>query len=102
MGATFCYVTLTWVFFRAESLTRAAGFLAQMLTHTWLTLPGAKWLLLLAGGFLLFEWIRRTRQHPLDIRDLPVRLRWAAYAGLCFAIALFGNLGKVDFIYIRF
>jgi D-alanyl-lipoteichoic acid acyltransferase DltB (MBOAT superfamily) len=102
IGATFAYVVLAWIFFRAGSLAQALGFLTHMLTHSWLASPESKWMLLLAAAFLLFEWMRREKEHPLDIRSLPVAVRWAVYGGLSFWIVLAGHLGQVGFIYMRF
>jgi D-alanyl-lipoteichoic acid acyltransferase DltB (MBOAT superfamily) len=102
MVLLFAYVWVAWIFFRAASLEHALRFLAHMLTHTWIVLPGAKWLLLLAAAFLLIEWVRREKEHPLVLPGLPAILRWTIYCALSLAIYYFGHLGHLDFIYTHF
>jgi alginate O-acetyltransferase complex protein AlgI len=102
MVLLFAYVWVAWIFFRAASLEHALRFLAHMLTHTWIALPGAKWLLLLAAAFLLIEWVMREKEHPLVLPGLPAILRWTIYCALSLAIHYFGHLGYLDFIYTHF
>jgi alginate O-acetyltransferase complex protein AlgI len=102
MVVLFTYVWVAWIFFRAASLEHALRFLAHMLTHTWIALPGANWLLLMAAAFLLIEWVMRAKEHPLFMPELPAILRWAIYCALSITIYYSGHLGQLDFIYTHF
>ncbi len=102
MKLVFAYVLLGWIFFRATSLEHALRFIVCMLTHTWIVLPGARWLLVMAASFMVCEWFRREKDHPLDIAGLHAGLRWAIYGVLSLSIYYFGRFGQLDFIYSHF
>jgi D-alanyl-lipoteichoic acid acyltransferase DltB (MBOAT superfamily) len=102
MITIFAYVLLAWIFFRSQSLEQALRFIARMLTQSWIALPGANGLLLLAAGFLIFEWTRREKEHSLDMPEVHAGVRWAVYAILSLSIYLCGHLGRLDFIYSHF
>jgi hypothetical protein len=53
---------------------------------------------------LLFivEWLQRFKNHALDIREMPIIIRWFIYIFLLLIILLLGKLGEVEFIYFQF
>ena len=106
MSGTFLLVLLGWVFFRADSLGQAVGYLGRMVTHP--LLPGEVWYgyylapLLACVGLLIIEWIQRRKEHPLKIDNLPGWARWSIYYFLFIGTLLFGTFGGSEFIYFRF
>ncbi len=102
MKLLFAYVLIGWIFFRATSVEHALRFIGCMLTHPWIVIPGAVWLLVMAASFMVFEWFRREKEHPLDIAGLHGGLRWGIYLGLGLSIYYLGHFGQLDFIYSHF
>lgn len=109
---TFHIVTLTWVFFRAESLSDAF----YILSHLFSNLNGQPGVFNLIGGryeffiailgILVMAWIHWMQGEGNDLRTVLLRqpgwLRWLAYYGLVISILMFGKLGAIEFIYLRF
>jgi hypothetical protein len=100
--ATFHYVCLTWIFFRADSISGAAAMLEQMgsLTTDTSNLQVPVMLVVIAGYAAHFL-------PSVDAaRDGFVRLPAAAQAGVLFAVALglyaVASAGVAPFIYARF
>ncbi len=103
---TFACVTLTWIFFRAESLSHA-GLLLQSLFSRW-DLPAALSLLdlsaldvlLFIGMLLLFPLLHRVSEEERDIPDL-----WLVLLVLSIGLSWMMRLenGTVSaFIYFQF
>jgi D-alanyl-lipoteichoic acid acyltransferase DltB (MBOAT superfamily) len=67
---TFGIIVVSWVFFRAETISDAFGYLKQMLDSSIFLLPTNKRLLLKNIIFILFmlifEWFGREKQFALD------------------------------------
>ncbi len=108
MVGTFGLVMLGWLFFRAESLGQAFGYLGQII-HNPLNWSGTNYGFLKAGVIvsvvmLLIEWIgRRNREHTLQsIKKLPTWLRWGIYYTLVIGLMLWGTYGNAEFIYFQF
>ena len=103
---TFTLVLIGWIIFRAESMSQAIGFIAQMFT----ALPGShipafgKNCLLCGLLVTGIEWLQRDKQHALQFSGFPFNhrwTRWAVYYALLVLIAL--NVGKEQtFIYFQF
>lgn len=113
---TFLLLTLTWVFFRADSLHQAVFVIKHILliardgfglASVAALLPWRRWLLLAVSLLLCLQedvCIARGRRFPTDTAS---GLRyWGAAAALLFAAALFGVYGpEIDareFVYFRF
>lgn len=108
IGATFSFVTLAWVFFRAQSLGQALSYLARV------TLAGGQFAPILSetlncallGVFILLvsEWLTRHRTYPLEgLANCHFTVRWLVYLVLINFTYLLGNLGSsYDFIYFQF
>ncbi|MBM6870329.1 MBOAT family protein [Pseudoflavonifractor phocaeensis] len=112
---TFLLSTAAWVFFKAESLGKAAAIFAAMVRGPWLTHPVTAWgldrpELVVAGlALLLFFFVEvRTLRRPVGagLLDAPRPLRWAAALLLAAAVLVFGIYGTgydaQDFIYFKF
>ncbi len=105
MAGTFLLVCLGWVFFRADSLPQALGYLEGIfvhpsfggVTHGYLKAP-----LIAAVGLLLVEWFQRRRRHALRLKGWPRWARWAAYYAVALLLILFGAYGNLEFIYFQF
>ncbi len=106
MLGTFLLVLLGWVFFRADSLGHAFGYLGRMVTHP--LLLGQVWYgyyltpLLVSLGLIIVEWIQRRKRHVLRIEKLPAGVRWSIYYLLVIGVLLFGTFGGTEFIYFQF
>lgn len=105
MGGTFAAVTLSWIFFRAESMAKALGYYAHLLSRSLWQKPQlfpatALGLVIL---FTAVEWM--GREQPYAIARLgatwPKALRWAFYYLLI--LAIFSLVPKTQqFIYFQF
>ena len=107
MLLTFALVVLGWIFFRADTIVDAFGYLAHIPSQL-LTIP-----LLINRNFyiplfcsivVLFvvEWLNRTQAHGLELgRIKPLVVRLAIYYVLIFSIII--NAGaEQTFIYFQF
>ena len=106
MLITFAMVFFGWIFFRAETITHAVQYIAQMvrgpllgreLYHGQYVSPI---IYVLALAFI--EWIQRDKQHALEIDRLPIVARWPIYVAACLLVIELGNFGAVEFIYFQF
>jgi D-alanyl-lipoteichoic acid acyltransferase DltB (MBOAT superfamily) len=107
--STFLLTSLAWIFFRAESVSHAAGYIKGFFIQPW-SMPrfkGIEMLPALAVLLVIFfsiEWIGRRHDHPLKewqtIRQRSVR--WGLYILLVFLIGLFMPAEESPFIYFQF
>jgi alginate O-acetyltransferase complex protein AlgI len=102
-------VLLSWVFFRAESLSDAL----YVVTHLWTGISGTRALLFETGTYNLLVvalgaavviWIDMIGRTPriAAILEQPVWFRWPAYYALASAILLLGADTRAAFIYFQF
>ena len=110
MGTTFLLTVLAWVFFRAESITMALGFIKGIVSQGLLQVPvfngrhQAAITILLVLGLLTVEWVGRNYTHPLHfIYQIGRVKRWIIYLGLFIGILFFRHSGQgIEFIYFQF
>lgn len=106
MLITFLLVTLTWIFFRAESVSDAWQYLSAMASSNWLVLPqraGFTFLCLaLIGILIVIEYINREYPHQLAIERFPAYIRHSLYSLILLLIFFFGNYNATTFIYFQF
>ena len=103
-AVTFLLIIITWVFFKADSVSHAWGYLQVMLSKSLFMSPGDLPLkeILIALAFVLVEFIQRKKDHALQINDIrQLWLRWGLYIGIIVVIMLFGG-GTQKFIYFQF
>lgn len=117
--STFGLVSISWVFFRADSLKDAI----YIITHIFSGLPEivqnlsehqsvfqylglSKWDLILSVLLIIFLETVHYFQARMNIAETflrkPVYFRWAAYSGIAALIIYFGIFGETQFIYFRF
>jgi D-alanyl-lipoteichoic acid acyltransferase DltB (MBOAT superfamily) len=104
MLGTFLLAVLAWVFFRADSLTQAIGFLGRFLTSPGGGLDTAYVpYLVLCAVLLGAEWLQREQPYTLrQIRLLPMPVRWASYCALLLTLLVLGAHGAPPFVYVQF
>ena len=110
---TFTIVCLGWVFFRADTFSDASVVIATVFSDC---LTGVGYAALkseLRGDtlvttvclamFVVFEWLQRSKECPLEISWVPRPVRWGLYTGAAWAsIILLPLLDWGDFIYFQF
>ncbi|WP_348637321.1 MBOAT family O-acyltransferase [Aquimarina sp. 2201CG14-23] len=103
IGVTFFIVTIAWVFFRAETITDALGYIDTIFSASLFSIPrGHKWFLLFLIGFLIVEWLQKQREHLLDINYITVRpIRYLIYYVTAFLVFYYGG-DLQTFIYFQF
>jgi D-alanyl-lipoteichoic acid acyltransferase DltB (MBOAT superfamily) len=104
MIITFIWVTLAWVFFRAENVTAALQYLFDMFNPKKWGLPSNVniMLLILIIIFILIEWWGRRRPHALEIAEYSPAFRRMMYTLVFGLIFFFGIYNKTEFIYFQF
>ena len=101
MLGTFTFVTFAWIFFRADTLQNAFGFIDGLFSN-WgeSTTLKPNYILFLILILLLIDWYLRRDERSLKVPANRL-LRYAIYLSLTFAI-LFHMDGKQSFIYFQF
>lgn len=112
VAVTFLFVTLTFVVFRADSVSTAL----YLVTHMWEPMPGSGWdsyrlsidrlefafmlaLALLVLGAQIYEETRKTR---VSISELPKLTRWGLRYALAVSIIFLRPFAPQQFIYFQF
>ena len=103
MLGTFAFVTIAWVFFRAESIGDAVGYLLGTFNFSQssqININGA--LLLFLFVLLILDWINRSNDRKV-LHISSIYLRNGVYVFLLFSVyAHFQLQGKSTFIYFQF
>ncbi len=105
MVTTFSLVCVAWVFFRAESLGHAFGYLGQMLRPDLSpgTAPLPLYMLVLIIATFVVEWFARRSDITYVFSLLEYRpLRYATYYFLLMVLILYGTFSQTKFIYFQF
>jgi hypothetical protein len=114
MLRTFALVLVAWIFFRAESVSKAMDFLGAIFSRSLFTspLPALRvhdmvWPATLAGfaivALVAIEWWQRDKKFALEVEQRAITYRWFAYvavAGLIVSLRYTGS--ALDFIYFQF
>ena len=109
MCLTFCLWALSLVFFRADNISQAFGFMYSMLTNG---LSGAsiidtygKLYILFGLMLLAIEWIQRKQEHALQLQNFQFLsqrgIRYALYLFIILLIITFTGKSQA-FIYFQF
>lgn len=105
MILTFGLICFAWIFFRAENMTQAFGYVRGIFNSSIFTSPGNPNLTLnplyLIPFLLLIEWINRKKEHQIEISAWHKVARWSFYYALIILLIQFGQQ-KVSFIYFQF
>jgi len=102
MLGTFVFVTIAWVFFRAETLGTALGFIRGILDFGSLSISIEPLILLALVLMLFIDWAHRTdARNLLFIKNSS--LRYLTYTLIIAVVFLkFGIQEKSTFIYFQF
>ena len=101
---TFATVTLLWVFFRADSLGDALGYLGAMFTSPWGAVdPDAAVIILVSAVFvLLLDLAQRLTVEDVPLLKWPAVARGATAGVLFVAIVMWTGGTAQPFIYFQF
>lgn len=102
---TFHLVCLSWLLFRAESMTQVWTMLSAIVTDfriTQLAISSFSMLLFYAGPLIVYEaWIQKHKD-PLEITRLSWLPRGLAYSYCALMLLFFSPLKTSEFIYFQF
>ena len=106
---TFILVTFGWIIFRADNLSMAFNYIANIFSYSIFQLPKLSFInfwnlvpAILSIIILLFmEWIHRKKHFGLDISFKSKVVRWILYIVLILLIIELGG-SQQDFIYFQF
>lgn len=98
---TFSFVSLAWVFFRAQSLSDAATLLANLARRP---MGSVHWVpgVVLVALFVVFEWFHRRRSVFDRLQSAPVWARHLAYATAIYSVVFLSVPHDAQFIYFQF
>jgi D-alanyl-lipoteichoic acid acyltransferase DltB (MBOAT superfamily) len=108
--ATFAFICVTWVFFRATSLEDAWLILTKTTVGLFET-AGSRAILgqraaitaAVVMVLLLVEWAQRHQPHPLVLDHWPRPIRWLTYSATLWTILLLRpSVQTGQFIYFQF
>ena len=107
---TFVLTAFAWVFFRAEDLTHAFGYIKEIFSMSLFKLPefygkrNALTTLCLIIIFLFIEWLGRKDQFAIEniISKKNNYFQWSAYFIIVLTILFMGNFEQNQFIYFQF
>jgi alginate O-acetyltransferase complex protein AlgI len=108
---TFHLVLITWVFFRAASLSDAVTVLSRVsaaaadlprLLMNRLSAPELLVSIALIVLLLATEWLDERRPMWSRLEARPVYVRWAAYYALLLCLVVLGNWNFAQFVYMQF
>jgi D-alanyl-lipoteichoic acid acyltransferase DltB (MBOAT superfamily) len=101
MLGTFIFITFAWIFFRADTLNNAFGFI-EGLFFNWGESTALKpnYILAYILILLLIDWYLRLDERSLRVPANRI-LRYVIYMSMTFAI-LFKMDGEQSFIYFQF
>ena len=106
MVVTFGLITLSWVFFRSESVADAISYLQGTFSMSLFTIPDLDMIkaLVVILILLIIEWITREKEHPFQRLEIVYSkpLRWVCYLCMCLGIFYMGNFEDHAFIYFQF
>jgi alginate O-acetyltransferase complex protein AlgI len=101
---TFLIVSLIWVFFRAESLTKVKEIFLALIKN-WMVDGNLKIdykIFGLLGVFIVFDLILFNKRIDTWLAGIPFFVRWSVYTILIFAVMAMGGTEKIPFIYFQF
>jgi D-alanyl-lipoteichoic acid acyltransferase DltB (MBOAT superfamily) len=109
--ATFHFVLVTWVFFRAASieeaitvLTRVASSATRLPALVWARLasPEVATAVALVAVLMAIEWIDERRPMWQRLSGTATVVRWSAYYALAIALLVLGVWNAQQFVYMQF
>ncbi len=109
---TFVLVVIGWIIFRAEDMTQAIGYIANLCDSSIISLPNFRdiGLSFIQITFTLFfivllqfiDWLQRKQEFGLEISNVKYRpVRWSIYIAFLLIFSVFAG-GQEEFIYFQF
>jgi len=102
---TFLMVCLTYIFFRASTITDAFGYIKIIITEIPRWPAGVPYKsIFFIIIVMVTEWFQRGKEHGLQFNEnstVPVYLRWTIYLVLLLTILVFSG-EQQEFIYFQF
>ena len=105
---TFNLEVFAWIFFRAESVSHAFGYIKNMFSGSLLHFPdlnkAALATLILIGFMVVVEWLGRENNYGIEKAFFRANrfLRWSFYGFIILLIGLFMQTQESPFIYFQF
>lgn len=103
---TFTLTGFAWIFFRAENMTHAFGYIKGIFTPELFSRPMVFPLFLfgLMTFFVFVEWMGRSGQYAIENIGLRWKrpVRWFFYIFILFLIGMFMQTEETPFIYFQF
>jgi alginate O-acetyltransferase complex protein AlgI len=103
---TFSLTVIAWVFFRANNLEHAMGYLSKIFSNTIFSIPQILPIatIVLILFFVLVEWLGRTGKYAMQtiLDNKPIWFRYLFYYFIVLLIMCFGNFNDNQFIYFQF
>ncbi len=105
--STFLLTSIAWVFFRAENVEHALGYLHRILSINLFSIPEIRphYLGFIIVLFTTIEWFGRKHEFAIEgIRDIRCKsVRWLTYIILILIIYFHGYYSEsIEFIYFQF
>ena len=108
--STFIIVSISWIFFRADSIGQAINIVDRIFSFSIVSIPDLQGYgdpivtILLVVLLIGVEWIGKNKKHALEnMENLMSRpTRWALYSILIFLIGMFMVSDETPFIYFQF
>jgi alginate O-acetyltransferase complex protein AlgI len=105
IAVTFGLTVFSWIFFRADSVSHAVGYISGIFSPSLFATPEImpERTLFFIGVLLLVEWLGREEYCPLTHPRilLPTPVRWAVYYSILISLFLWGGKQQ-QFIYFQF
>lgn len=109
---TFVLVVIGWIFFRAEDLTQAVDYIANLCDSSIVSIPNFRdlglsiikltYTLFFIVLLQLIDWIQRKQDFGLEISNVKYRpIRWSIYIIFLLTFSVFAG-GQEEFIYFQF
>ncbi len=105
MSFLFILLSLTAIFFRAENVGQAFGYIASIFSLSILTPPDLSQLMFVVPFmviFMIMEWVSRNKNHGLEFSGRSVYFKWSVYIIIGFIVVLAYDNNPNDFIYLQF
>jgi alginate O-acetyltransferase complex protein AlgI len=100
MTATFCLVSIAWIFFRAPSVAFACNYIAHMFSSFKIVSTHRLGLIYVIIPLLIDWQQRRSERNVLNIKNSV--LRWGMYVFLGTCVLFYSSYNQAPFIYFQF
>ncbi len=105
MVVTFGLTVVAWIFFRADNVTHAFEYIAEICSNSLFSIPEKlpKKTMVLILICMSIEWIGRKGEYAIEHLNpnVPVALRWVSYLLLIGAVFYYSG-SEQEFIYFQF